>query len=114
MFKHLIFIFSLVAVLSLTSFAQDKPETEKKSGCCSSMMKSEVKAETSDDQTENVVWNKVCPVEGDKVESGSPAFEYNGKLIGFCCEGCDSKFKKNPETYLKNLNEDGSRFIRKS
>ena len=57
-------------------------------------------------------WNKVCPVKGGEVDPEVSTIEYNGKNYGFCCPGCDSKFKKNPEKYSKNLNEDGTEFQR--
>ena len=43
------------------------------------------------------IWNKVCPVKGEEVDTEAPTVEYNGKVIGFCCPGCDSKFQKDPE-----------------
>ena len=119
MFKQLIFIFSLVSILATFTVAQDKPETEKKDNkecshsCCGTKEShSEAKMDATDETAVVQIWNKVCPVEGSKVKSDSPSFEYNGNLIGFCCEDCTSKFKRNPETYLKNLNEDGSKFIK--
>ncbi|MBK9098067.1 MAG: YHS domain-containing protein [bacterium] len=112
-------IFSVIAFLGVISFAQEKPETEKKEkkecshSCCGTKeSKSEANLETNEDAAVVQIWNKVCPVEGSKVKSDSPSTEYNGMLIGFCCEDCTSKFIKNPETYLKNLNEDGSKFIK--
>jgi len=39
--------------------------------------------------------------------------EYRGKLIGFCCAGCDKKFISDPENYMKNLSADGKIFIGK-
>lgn len=116
MFKQLLIIFSLVTVLGVFTLAQEQPETKttekkecsKDSKCCSTENK-----ETSSLTSENnlVVWNKVCPVKGEEIDSDAPTVEYNGKLIGFCCPGCDSKFQKDPEKYLKNLNDDGSEFI---
>jgi len=41
--------------------------------------------------------NKVCPVKGEEIDADAPTVEYNGKLIVFCCPGCDSKFQKDPE-----------------
>ncbi|MCL6493634.1 MAG: YHS domain-containing protein [Ignavibacterium sp.] len=58
-------------------------------------------------------WNAVCPVKGNPLEEDTPTVEYNGKVYGFCCPGCDTKFAKNPEKYAKNLSEDGKRFIGK-
>jgi len=122
MLKQLMIIFSVITFLGVISFAQEKPETEKKekkecsdkSSCCSGMKESSSKI-NMDENSETAaiqIWNKVCPVEGSTVKSDSPSFEYNGNLIGFCCEDCTAKFKRNPETYLKNLNEDGSKFIK--
>jgi YHS domain-containing protein len=116
MFKQLIFIITLVGVLGAFTFAQEQPETSKtdkkecskESSCCSMEKK-----QTSTEAIENTgtAWNKVCPVKGGEVEADAPIFKYDGKVYGFCCPGCESKFEKNPEKYLKNLNEDGSEFI---
>ena len=35
------------------------------------------------------------------VTSGSPRVDYKGKSYYFCCPGCDTKFKENPEKYLR-------------
>ena len=121
MFKQLIIIFSLVSILGAFTLAQDKPETEKTEkkecshSCCGTKeSKSEVGLETSTGTVNTMVWNKVCPVKGEEIDADAPTVEYNGKVIGFCCPGCDSKFQKDPEKYMKNLNEDGSTFIGKS
>ena len=48
----------------------------------------------------------VCPVRGDKIDK-STYVDYQGKRIYFCCEGCDKDFKKDPEKYLKKLQDEG-------
>lgn len=45
--------------------------------------------------------NTKCPVSGEELSADSPSYEYEGKLYGFCCEGCMKKFAKDPEKYLK-------------
>jgi len=60
---------------------------------------------------EKVVWNKICPVCGDKVNLEGKTVTYDGKVYGFGCAGCPEKFEKSPENYVENLNEDGSEFI---
>jgi len=119
MFKQLILIFSLVSFLAVFTLAQEQPKTEKtekqectKEAKCCSMKGKETSSLTGESSA--VAFNKVCPVKGGEVDSDSPTFEYNGKVYGFCCSGCESKFEKDPETYLKNLNEDGSEFIKRS
>jgi YHS domain-containing protein len=121
MFKQLIFILSAILVLGAFTLAQEKHETEQKekkecsnkSSCCSGMKESssEINMEKNSETASAQIWNKVCPVKGEEIDANAPTFEYNGKLIGFCCPGCDSKFQKDPEKYMKNLNEDGSKFI---
>lgn len=116
MFKQLIFIFSLFSILTAFTVAQEKPETEKKekqecskdSKCCS-MKGKETSSLTGESSA--VAFNKVCPVKGGEVDSDSPTFEYQGKVYGFCCSGCESKFEKDSEKYMKNLNEDGTKFL---
>lgn len=57
------------------------------------------------------IWNKYCPVRGGEIDPETPTVEYEGKTIGFCCPGCDKKFSKDPEKYLKNLSKDGQEYI---
>ncbi len=55
-----------------------------------------------------------CVVSGDKLESGDmgPPIDYvykqEGKpdrLVRFCCKSCIKDFKKDPEKYLKKIDE---------
>ncbi len=47
-----------------------------------------------------------CPVLGGNVDKNAYV-DYQGKRIYFCCEGCDKEFKKDPEKYMKKLQEEG-------
>ena len=47
-----------------------------------------------------------CPVLGGKIDKSVYA-DYQGKRIYFCCEGCDKEFKKDPEKYLKKMQDEG-------
>jgi YHS domain-containing protein len=113
MLKQLIFIITITIYLNMLSVAQEKPQELKEEAQQDSLME----AIESDDSSaavesrELTIWNKVCPVMGNKVDVDGPTVEFNGKLYGFCCPGCDAKFEKNPEKYSKNLSEDGTKFI---
>jgi YHS domain-containing protein len=48
----------------------------------------------------------VCPVLGGNIDKQVYA-DYKGKRIYFCCKGCDAEFKKDPEKYLKKMQEEG-------
>ena len=48
----------------------------------------------------------LCPVLGGNIDKQVYA-DYKGQRIYFCCAGCDAEFKKNPEAYLKKLEEQG-------
>ncbi|MCU0414775.1 MAG: YHS domain-containing protein [Ignavibacteriaceae bacterium] len=111
MLKQLIVIFTIF--LSTLIFAQEKPQEQKEETQQDSLVQTSESIDTSlsGDSKELKIWNKVCPVMGNKVDVDGPTIEYNGKLYGFCCPGCDAKFKKNPEKYSKNLSEDGTKFI---
>ena len=47
-----------------------------------------------------------CPVLAGDVDKNVYA-DYKGKRIYFCCQGCDAEFNKNPEKYMKKLQEEG-------
>ena len=48
----------------------------------------------------------LCPVLGGNVDK-KVYVDYQGKRIYFCCQGCDAEFKKDPEKYMKKLQEQG-------
>ena len=85
-----------------TAFSEGKEEGTCSSGCPA--MKEEVKE--NDLLLEKEVINSVCPVMGGKIKADTPfKAEYNGKIIGFCCEGCISAFEKDPEKYMKIIEQ---------
>ena len=49
--------------------------------------------------------NDFCPVENEKINSMVTQIIYNNVAIGFCCEGCDEAFLKNPEAYKDKLKQ---------
>ena len=48
----------------------------------------------------------VCPVLGGNVDK-KVFIDYQGKRIYFCCSGCEAEFRKDPEKYLKKIEEQG-------
>lgn len=53
------------------------------------------------------VGNKICPVSGEKIDEKMKAtYEYNGKIYNFCCSACIDDFKKDPEKYIKKVDEE--------
>ena len=53
-------------------------------------------------QTASVIEQKTCPVMGGAINE-ELFIEYKGKKVYFCCEGCEEKFKENPEQYIAKL-----------
>lgn len=55
------------------------------------------------------VGNKICPVSGEKVGGMDKIvqYEYEGKIYNFCCAMCVKDFKKDPQKYIKFLEEKG-------
>lgn len=111
MLKQLVVIFSFTLFLGTFAHAQENPLNENQKTQLDTIVNEEPQADTTVVATDLQIWNKVCPVMGNKVDPEGPTVEYNGKLYAFCCPGCDAKFKKNPEKYSKNLSEDGTKFI---
>lgn len=53
--------------------------------------------------------NKICPVSGQEVGQGGmePAtYEYEGKVYNFCCPMCIEDFKKDPQKYIKKVEQE--------
>jgi YHS domain-containing protein len=52
------------------------------------------------------VGNKICPVTGEQIdETNKATHEYKGKIYNFCCPKCIKTFKKDPEKYIKKVDE---------
>ena len=50
--------------------------------------------------------NKICPVIGNEISEGSKVtYEYEGKIYHFCCPMCIEEFKKDPQKYIKKIEE---------
>lgn len=64
-------------------------------------------------QKEMKVWNSVCPLDGEKVNTKGKLSEYKGKKIAFCCDECKIDFDKSPEKYMKNISRDGKKYLAK-
>jgi len=47
-----------------------------------------------------------CPVMGGKIDKNVYA-DYEGKRVYFCCTSCKQEFMKNPEKYIKKLEDQG-------
>lgn len=53
------------------------------------------------------VANTICPVSGEKIdEKNKVTYEYEGKIYNFCCANCIEEFKKDPEKYIKKIEEE--------
>ncbi|MGE0269405.1 MAG: hypothetical protein AB7S78_13225 [Candidatus Omnitrophota bacterium] len=52
--------------------------------------------------------NKICPVSGEEIGSMGEGIkvEYNGVIYNLCCPGCESPFLKDPEKYIKIVEEE--------
>ena len=111
MHKIFVIIFALTIAFGSLSLAQEETQKEKEE----TLQRGEVTVSDTTEVSEmlptEIAWNKVCPVKGNPIEDDTPIVEYDGKIYGFCCPGCDVKFAENPEKYSKNLNEDGTRFV---
>lgn len=82
-------------------------------GSVDSYSQVEKKTEKSAKAEKKVIFNAYCPVTGDEIDAEGKTVEYKGKTIAFCCKSCLKKFNKQPEKYMKNLSEDGKKFIGK-
>ena len=47
-----------------------------------------------------------CPIMGGKIDK-KVYTDYKGKRVYFCCPGCISEFKKDPEKHIKVLEDQG-------
>ena len=60
------------------------------------------------------VGNKICPVTGEKIdEKTKVTYEYQGKIYNFCCAACPPEFQKDPQKYIKKIEEEAQGKLQK-
>jgi YHS domain-containing protein len=67
-----------------------------------------VAAEAKDKPTTKPYPLATCVVSGEKLggDMGDPyVIKYKGREVRFCCKDCETDFRKNPDKYLKKLDE---------
>lgn len=112
--KHVSLMISLLLVLALALFGCSKGEQESQTAdakAVASELTEHVHAAVTESGSESDAWNRICPVCGGEVTLDLETVTHDGKVYGFGCPGCPEKFEKNPQDYVKNLNEDGTEFI---
>ena len=68
-----------------------------------------VAAETADNGQPVEVGNKICPVSHEAIgQEGMAPYQvtHNGKIYNFCCAMCEKDFNKDPEKYIKAVEEE--------
>ncbi len=63
---------------------------------------SDTSSEKAPEVASATIEQTTCPVMGGKINK-NVFTEYKGKKVYFCCPGCDSKFKADPEKYISKL-----------
>ena len=112
--KHVSLMISMLLVMALALFGCSKGEQEGQTADASAVNCEHtelVHAAVTESGSESDAWNKICPVCGGEVTGDSETVTHDGKVYGFGCPGCPEKFEKNPQDYVKNLNEDGTEYI---
>jgi YHS domain-containing protein len=88
MFRTAALLCALLGVSAPAAFAKDAAKEDKKE---------DKKADKSEKSAKPI--NKICPVEGGEIDP-EVTVTHKGKVVAFCCAGCDEEFKKDPAKYL--------------
>jgi YHS domain-containing protein len=63
-------------------------------------------AVTKQNDTITTKAQELCPIMGGKINKKYYA-DHKGKRVYFCCSGCDSKFKQNPDAHIARMEKEG-------
>jgi YHS domain-containing protein len=78
-------------------------------GVCATLSLNAVAADKKDkkDEKKSAYPLKTCVVSDEKLgEMGKPyVMKYKGREVQLCCSSCEKDFKKDPDKYLKKLDE---------
>jgi len=96
----------LIIVVSLFAFGINKLSFAMMGGGKTGMTYAQTNKDSAPEKAVDV-GNKVCPVSGEKIDEKLKAtYEYEGKIYNFCCPACVEEFKKDPEKYIKKVDEE--------
>lgn len=109
---RMLVVFSFICLgsalaLNRQAYSEEKGSMmEDKGSHMGSMAEGEITAEVTETGAVRV-GNTICPLSKEKVgEMGEIVeYEYEGKIYNFCCKMCLKDFKKDPEKYIKIINE---------
>ncbi|HEY3319314.1 MAG TPA: hypothetical protein VGP72_02415 [Planctomycetota bacterium] len=99
----------LVLASALTAWSAHAME----GGCCGGGGAAQT-AQGSTDKNKEVIAKqgpayplKTCVVSGGDLGAmgGAVDYVYKDRLVRFCCKGCIKKFEKEPDTYLKKIDD---------
>lgn len=59
------------------------------------------------EETKEGIAQKTCPVMGNLIDDKNLYVDHDGRRIYVCCQSCVEEVKKDPEKYIKKLEEMG-------
>ena len=98
--KSLGIIMSLCLILFFSMVAAGQSQT------CANCKTSHACAASGVTEKQEAGNQEICPVMGGKINK-EVYTDYNGKRIYFCCAGCEKTFLKDPQKYMKAMNDQG-------
>lgn len=104
--KYFVFILISLFILSfaVSSFAQMKCMGDSSGGHKHNSQ--DTTTQTSRKKTIEI-GNKICPVLNEKIDKKTKVtYEYEGKIYNLCCSACIDEFKKDPQKYIKKVEEE--------
>ena len=96
----------LIIVVALFAFGISKLSFAMMCGANTKMTYAQINKDSASSKAVDV-GNKICPVSGEKIDEKLKAtYEYEGKIYNFCCAACIEEFKKDPQKYIKKVEEE--------
>ena len=100
------FIVGSLFILGIVSFSWAKEMQNDAKMKLAQAKASEATIEVATTKEAVDVGNTICSVSGEKIDEKTKAtYEYEGKIYNFCCPMCIDEFKKDPEKYIKKIEE---------
>jgi YHS domain-containing protein len=94
----------LAALVVLNGCKKSEPETTTPASDTMNQETAQMETDANDMemQVASATEQTTCPVMGAPIDKNL-FVEYEGKKVYFCCKGCETKFKENPEMYVSKL-----------
>ncbi len=103
---------SIVLAIVIGLFVFASCSKSEKTDATENNLKSDDKKTDKAESSEELLIVTTCPIMGGKADLEGESIVHKGYKVYFCCPGCDKKFQKDPDKYIKIIESNPEKYLK--